>query len=355
MNVLLTASFDKGLFTNGLQQNIVFLAELLQDIGHTPIMAVNHSIDKCVDPPTGILIIEEKEILDYDYGYICQTGYVLDNQMVDKIKDKNPDTKNVHIHYGNRMLADIEQCKWDNIAISGHKVDEIWTSPHYEIAIPYFKAYYNTQKVFVLPYIWEPKYIDMHDRLWTKAGKSCKYDPKRPKNIAIVEPNLNMTKNCMPSILIAEEALRTNIDLFDRLTVYCSDAIREKKYFRSWMWNLNLPKVGKVDFSPRKRISTIFSSEANIVISHHLMNALNYTHLEALHLNIPLVHNSEYMKGAGYYYPDYDIQKGAKQLIDALTYHNQNLEEYKSRAEKIKYQFSRHNPSVKAEYKKLFS
>ena len=353
MNILLTASFDKGLYTNGLQQNIVFLAELFQKIGHKPIVCVNHKIDQCVDPPTGILIIEEKEMHDYAYDYVLQTGFVLANHDIDAIKEKNPKCKNVHIHYGNRMLADIEQCKWDNIAISSHKVDEIWTSPHYEIAIPYFKAYYNTQKVFILPYIWSPKYIDSHNRIWTKAGKPCDYSPKKTKNIAIVEPNLNMTKNCMPSVLIAEEVLRVDPNLFNSLIVYCSDSIREKKYFRSWMWNLDLPKKGKVTFSGRKKISSIFSHECSVVISHHLMNALNYTHLEALHLNIPLVHNSEYIKGAGYYYPDYDIQKGKNALMDALTYHDNNLDSYREKAKQILNQFSPENPSVINEYKKL--
>jgi hypothetical protein len=353
MRRLLTASFDKGLYTNGLQQNIVFLSILLEKLGHEVIICVNHLIDECVDPPSGILIIESKEINEYKYDHILQTGFVLSNDEIDLIKEKNPKCKNVHVHYGNRMLADIEQCKWDNIAISSYRVDEIWTSPHYEIAIPYFKAYYNTQKVFKLPYIWSPKYIESHNKIWTKAGKACDYSPNKKKNIAIVEPNLNMTKNCMPSVLIVEEVLRADPNLFNELIVYCSDSIREKKYFRSWMWNLDLPKKGKITFSGRKKISSIFAHECSIVVSHHLMNALNYTHFEALYLNIPLVHNSEYIKGAGYYYPDYDIQKGSQALMDALTYHDNNLESYEEKASKVLHQFSPENPSVIAGYKKL--
>lgn len=354
MDILLTASFKNGLFSNGLQQNIVFLCELLKDLGHRPVIALDHKIDECRDAPSGIELIETREIKDYSFDYVLQTGYVLEHATIDEIKEKNPRAKNIHIHYGNRMLADIEQCKWDNIAISNYKVDEIWTSPHYENAIPYFKSYYDTQKVFIIPYIWKPKYIDIHNRILTQSGKPCDYDPKRAKNIAILEPNLNMTKNCIPSILIVEEVLKTDPNLFNALQVYCADALREKKYFRSWMWNLNLPKKGKVAFSGRKMVSSIFSSECSIVVSHHLMNALNYVHLEALHLNIPLVHNSEYMKGAGYYYPDYDIEKGKKQLINALTYHDQNLEEYKQNAQKVLYQYSPDNPSVQERYKDLF-
>ena len=81
---------------------------------------------------------------------------------------------------------------------------------------------------------------------------------------------------------------------------------------------------------------------------------MNYTYLEALYFNIPLVHNSEYIKTAGYYYPDYEIQLGAKALHEALTYHDKNLESYKKSAQEVLYRYSPKNPLVKERYKDLF-
>jgi len=356
MNIVLTASFDKGLFCNGLQQNIVFLAELIKDIGCNPIIVINHDIDKCVDPPSDILIYEEKEWLNLPkIDYLLQTGWVVANDKVDFLKSQNKNCKNIHVHYGNRLLADIEQCKWDNVCIPNHSVDEIWVSPHYEFSISYFKTFYKTQKVFELPYVWSPMYADMHEKVWNKAGKSCYYKPGLDKNIAILEPNLNMTKNCIPSIFIAEELFSYDQNLFKELTVYCAATIMDKRYFKSLMWNLDITKKGKITFANRKKFSTIFSAEANVVISHQLMNALNYTYLEALHFNIPLVHNSEYIKDAGYYYPDYDTILGAKALKEALTCHDKNLEEYKNSAKKVLERYSPKNPLVLEKYKKLLS
>jgi len=355
MNILLTASFANGLFCNGLQQNIVFLAEMLKDMNYNVAICINHPISECSDPPTGILIMEEDEIdSEFNPDFVLQTGFVLRDSTIDGIKNKNHRCKNIHVHYGNRMLADIEQCKWDTMAITDHKVDEIWVSPHYEISIPYFKAFYHTQKVHIIPYIWSPKYIDIHRSIYIKRGKDCKYIPGQEKNIAIVEPNLNMTKNCLPAILIAEELIQDQPDLFNKLYVYCSSSIMEKRYFRGWMWNLDLPKLGKVQFSGRNKISDIFANDANVVISHHLMNALNYTHLESIYLDIPLVHNSEYMKDSGYYYPDYDIQKGASRLMEALTYHDESLDEYRKKAKSTLHRFSPDNELVRAKYRLLF-
>ena len=93
MNVLLTASFKNGLFCNGLQQNIVFLAELIANIGAKPIIVIDHKTSECKDPPSGILIIEESEILDYQYDFILQTGFVLEKHIVDKSKKKTQEPK----------------------------------------------------------------------------------------------------------------------------------------------------------------------------------------------------------------------------------------------------------------------
>lgn len=355
MNILLTASLDRGLFCNGLQQNIIFLAQLIGELGHNPIIAVNHDIDDCVDPPSNIIIIEEKEIEDLvAIDYILQTGWVVRDKHVDYLKDENSRCKNIHIHYGNRLLADVEQCKSDNISIPPYRTDEVWASPHYKFSFEYYKTFYKTERVFELPYIWSPQFANWHNDILKKAGKTCEYDPSRPKNIAIMEPNLNMTKNCIPSIFIVEEAYRKDPNLFNQLTVYCSTSIREKKYFRSMMWQLDIVRNNKVEFGARQKFSVIFSQQSNVVVSHQLLNALNYTYLEALHFNIPLVHNSEFIKDAGYYYPDYETVKGGDALYEALTYHDKNLEQYRETAQRIIYNYSPENPAVIERYKRLF-
>lgn len=355
MNILLTASFEKGLFCNGLQQNIVFLAELIKDLGHEPIIALSHSIDKCVDPPEDILLIEHGEIKDLGHvDYLLQTGWVVSKSYIDLLKNKNPNCKNIHIHYGNRLLADVEQSKWDNTCIDAYRVDEVWVSPHYEFSFSYFRTYYKTQKVFELPYIWDDKYIKIHESILNKDGKTCQYNPQSKKNIGVLEPNLNMTKNCIPSIFIANELMNQSEDLFHKMMVYCSSSIRDKKYFRSLMWNLDIVKKGRITFADRKKVSLIFATESNVIISHQLLNALNYTYLEALYFNIPLIHNSEYIKSAGYYYPDYEIQLGAKALHEALTCHDKNLDRYKESAQEVLYRYSPKNPLVKDRYRDLF-
>jgi len=359
MNILLTANYENGIFSNGLQQNIVFLAELIKDLGFTPIIAINHKTDKCIDPPHDILIIEEHEILEYsdDLAFVFQTSWLVNQPTIKVIKEKNKNCKNIHVVYGNGLLADIERCNWqDHFAISNEGVDEIWISPHYEFAYNYYKTYYHTQKVFELPYIWSPKYVDIHEKIWNKINKTCYYSPNEEKNIGILEPNLNITKHCLPCIMIAEEFFSNiNQDSFNKVTSYCSAKFLDKKYFKSLMWNLNLTKNNKIEFKPRIKISQIFTDMSNVFISNQLLNSLNYTYLEALHFNFPIVHNSDTIKSAGYYYPNYNTKLGAKALDSALNYHDQNLEEYKEKAQETIYKYSPSNPIVIEKYKKLLS
>ena len=105
----------------------------------------------------------------------------------------------------------------------------------------------------------------------------------------------------------------------------------------------------------RTTISKVFSEDVSVSLSNQLLNGLNYTYLEALYFNLPLVHNSDYIKSAGYYYPEYDTKKGAEALRLALTYHDQNLEEYKKQSQIILNRYSPQNPLVIEKYKKLLS
>lgn len=356
MNIVLTATFDKGIFCNGLQQNIIFLAEMLEKMGYNTIVCLSHTRAESKDCPEDLNVIERHELIGLkDIDYLLQTGWVVDNKIVDAMKSVNPRMQNVHIHYGNRMLADIEQADRDTISVGNYRVDQAWISPHYELSTNYFKTFYRTEKVFILPYIWSSKYIDIHESIWNKAGMTCRYNPKDEKKIAVVEPNLNITKSCIPSIMLVEEYYNSYFDLFKKLHVYCTSRIRDKKYFRSLMWNLNIISNDKVLFCDREKISKVFSHECNVVVSHQLLNALNYTYLEALYFNIPLVHNSEYIKGAGYYYPDYDTKLGAKALHDALTFHDSNLEQYAKNAKLVIDRYSPDNPKIQNQYRQLLA
>lgn len=343
MNILITSSLNHGFHQNGLQQNIIFLAELLSDIGLHVTLLINHSIDECIVHPANILIIEQDEIQDYKFDYILNAAFFIRGKDLKLAKEKNPSLQNVHIEYGNRMIADIENAQSSKFRMIHENVDQVWISPHYKIAIPYYKTLYHTQNVFILPYIWTPKYIEDKEPIRVDHDSI---------NVAVLEPNISITKSSLIPILIAEELNEFRGNSFDRLFVYCSNKLNQSKYFRCWMWNLNLEKKNKIIFQSRENINNIIPQKCQVILSHQLMNELNYIYLEAIYLGIPVVHNSEALKDVGFYYPDYDTQQGAKALSFAIDSYKQNYDLTDNK--KILYQFSPKNPYIIEQYKKLF-
>ena len=97
--------------------------------------------------------------------------------------------------------------------------------------------------------------------------------------------------------------------------------------------------------------STKFFTQRDVLLGHQWHCELNYLYLEALHRNIPLVHNSTMLHGAGYYYPEHDIQQGKDALLQAIN--DKKTKAYHDNAKAALARFSIHNPEVQASYHQL--
>jgi len=325
MNILLPCEqFDS--LSNGLDKNVIFLKTLLSELG----FAVDTQLCK-----------------NKKYDYLIQTNKTIGLYEFNILKSNNPNMKNIHVIYGNKMIADIENVKTQKMPLNTREVDEVWVSPHYSETIPYFKIYYNTESVFILPYIWTPDYINIEPYTYPRTGK---------KIITIIEPNLSLVKSCLPCILIAESVYNKNPKAFDRVDVYCSEQFQSSKYFLGWSQNLNLVKDNKIKFKRRTRFEEVFGYPNQFIVSHQFMNDLNYVYMEALYLNIPLIHNSKTLKEVGYYYNGYDLIDGANKLELSLNCENNKSIQDKLNCElKILFdKHSPHNPQVINAYKNMF-
>jgi hypothetical protein len=68
-----------------------------------------------------------------------------------------------------------------------------------------------------------------------------------------------------------------------------------------------------------------------VLISHQLLHGWNYVYYEMLHFGIPWVHNSEWFKSYGYYYPEMDIEAGSAAVLKAVQTHCATFESEKLR------------------------
>ncbi len=72
-------------------------------------------------------------------------------------------------------------------------------------------------------------------------------------------------------------------------------------------------------------------------------------------LEVPLVHNSEFLQGVGYFYPNFDAHKGVLALEDALTKHKTNFIQHKNKNQAFLKQYSIYNTSIQQQYQQLLA
>ena len=52
-------------------------------------------------------------------------------------------------------------------------------------------------------------------------------------------------------------------------------------------------------------------------------------------MEYPLIHNATFVKDCGYYYDGFDAGEGAKQLLYALSEHDNHIAEYNEKNKKV--------------------
>ena len=113
-----------------------------------------------------------------------------------------------------------------------------------------------------------------------------------------------------------------------------STNITKHKEFMGIIKNFDLYKDGKINGEARYQTAYIVSQHMDIVISHQVLNPLNYLYLDVAYMGYPVLHNAPLCKDIGYYYEGGDTREAAKMLEHILLTHDDNLEEYKERTKK---------------------
>ena len=338
MNILISVSLNKEMHINGLNQNAILLAELYSKLNHK-VCLLNDTASSS-NKNFNLKVIQSSEIDLFNPDVIIQCGFYLKNNLIFSLKKKNSKLKNIHVHYGNRMIADMEKIHTHHLMYPTKYVDQVWVSPHYKQSISYYKNIYKTKNIHIIPYIWSPKFLN------TVSSNI------ESINIGILEPNINFTKNCLIPILICESLYKKNSSFSNSVKVYCSDYIKDKRFFRSWLSEFDIYKSGKLQLEHRKPFNQICSKECNVVLSHQIFNELNYLYLECFYLGIPLIHNSKTLKSSGFYYPNNNIEKGVTVLKKAI---DQKLLNKKFDNKKILNNYSIENNRNLSLYAKLVS
>ena len=348
MKIGITLDFSSSFWANGLQQNVVFLYETLSRAGNECYYLFDkeppHSLG---DNHLGMSIWDVLDDKSEKFDALILIGFDLHKEMYEQFMFRNQDTKIIMVHYGNKLFNDMHYsvgpASDNKTAVTPPAfVSQIWTSPHYESAIPYYKTYYNTEEVYTCPYIWDSSFVQGEAKVLSQKGLDPFFNPERINKVCIFEPNITISKNCIVPFMIMQEFDYKFPNELSTGSIFCCDKLRKKPFFMDYVNKFPITKKDSfIYFNNRHGMLDAVSKFGNTIVSHQIENELNYLYFEALYLGLPLIHNSEALSDFGYYYPKNDIQMAAKQVKNAFLNHEEQLNSYKGDVQRL---FQKHSP-----------
>lgn len=362
----LTKEYE-SLWVNGIKLNALFLANALSQIEGNTVWILDTS-RKVEDLTKVMWDVNKFPVKDFykahnEVDVLITLGTSFPEESLKAFKAISPNKRVVKYMCGNNYTVDMERSLFTdgkNLGKAAWDIgaDQVWYVPQQEYQNHYYYETIFKAETFPVPFVWDPMFLESDMAHKAKQGKKTPIYKEGVENskkrISVFEPNLNVLKFAMLPILITERAFRNNVE-FDTLFIASGEKLLKNDYFKSMIVNLDIVKNGtpKVKFTPRYPVSHYLAESAEVVLSHQWENPLNYSYLDALYLNFPLVHNAEMIKDMGYYYPDFNAEIGSQMLKTAIEDHDKNTAEYNKKHHELLKRYTIENKKLIETYKML--
>jgi len=339
----------QNIWENGLGQNVVFLAQLFQRLPFVRSVVLidvgdQGRLPEQVDTQAlGLALMTQAEATDA-VDVIVEMAGALDPRWLDLQRARGK--KVVYYCAGQPFAGIVESPVFDR---PGHfprpdRCDEVWVIPEYAM----FAAFQRTMHrcpVNVVPYLWHPQFLQERVREVARHGLHYGWQPRTPApqtppaglRIAIFEPNVSVAKTSSISMLACDEAYRARPESIRMMHVLNTLHMKDHPTLLYLANSLDLVREHKACFHGRNDIAGFMAQHADAVVSHQWTNDQNYSYLDALYGDYPLVHNSPWLHGfgAGYYYPGFDAAEGGRQILAAWAGHDERLPDQRRAARAV--------------------
>lgn len=365
---------NESMWINGIKQNAIFLQNALQKAGYkVTLLDCNNKVDadkngKLLDDK---LIWDSKTFPIHRYSseihkidVLIQLGVTLRPETLKQFKGfpGNPNKRIIKYMCGNNYVIEMERCLFtekttEAVWKSDGLLDECWYVPQQGYQNhEYYRVLMglDADKVKAVPFVWDPMFIDQIETLYNRDSAVPVYQakPAAEKQICIMEPNMNVVKYSMIPLLIIEDAcVKYDID-FKTTNLISGVKLAAQQWWSTTMNNTKMIKK-RIQTAGRLPVHAILAQHTDIVISHQWENPLNYSYLDAMYLQFPLIHNADMIRDAGYYYPGFNIGKGADHLKWVLDNHDNNIEAYNEKNEEVLTRYTVYNDDLLSTYKML--
>lgn len=338
----------QNIWQNGLGQNVIFLAELFQRLPFVRSVVLIDVGDQLAMPPQvdlgskDLRIMPMREATD-EVDVIVEMGGALDVQWLDLMRARG---KKVVFHCCGQPFVGLAEPavfnKPTHAARPDH-CDEIWLVPKDAAFAPMMRTLHRCD-VYEAPFIWHPHFIETRVRevaeqtglRYGYRGRNVDADGASASlRVAIFEPNISVVKTSSIPMLICDEAYRADRTGVAMMHVLNTLHLKDHPTMLYFANSLDLVREHKAIFHGRHDVVGFMVQHADAVVAHQWQNDQNYSYMDALYGDYPLIHNSPWLKEAGYYYAGFEALQGAAQLQRAALEHDDGLDDYRARSRRV--------------------
>ena len=304
-------------FSNGCVQQAIFIRELLEKAGYAcEYLSIEPKFTKIDDiaQPDVKVVFDYMELSSYKLLIFVSLNLVSpeNDNFINMIKRSK--SKCVNLICGNVFILHQEEFVFNTHNILSKFVnnlyDEYWVLEMYPFAVEYIRLMTN-KPTHLLPYVWNDTVVNSYIKNKQLKIDVNYHDVNRTKiNVVIFEPNMSIHKTCLVPLMICERYNQKYPGMLNKVYVFCGEKVI-KFQNGEFIRGLSLYKEGKLEAYSRMVMPAVFSfirknnRFINVVLSHNIMNNLNFLHLELIALDIPIIHNCLPFKENGLYYDDY--------------------------------------------------
>lgn len=350
----------QNIWQNGLGQNVIFLAELFQRLPFVQSVLLIDVGDQGVMPAQvdlaarNLRLVRTREATD-EVDVVLEMSGALDIEWLDLMRARGK--KVVFYCRGQPYVSLAEPAVFSKAthAARPDHCDEVWHLPKDAAYAPMMRMLHRCD-VHEAPFIWHPQFVQQRMRevealglhygygLHQAADGTVAAGVRRGLRVAIFEPNISVVKTSVVPMLVCDEAYRADAGTVEAMHVLNTLHLKDHPTMLYLANSLDLVREHKATFHGRHDIVGFMVQNADAIVSHQWQNEQNYSYLDALYGDYPLVHNSPWLKKAGYYYHGFDAREGAAQLRQAAVAHASGLDDYRVRSQRVFAEVDPFNP-----------
>lgn len=333
INIGITCQLSKSIWSGSIKQSAINLYDCLSLCGFKPIYLSDCSSISEFNKEHKALNINQILFDKFPkLDIIIIHGFMLTDEEIQEIKKVHKNCKIILYYNTNRITVDQQNLlSGKNFINRIDQIDEIWIHKHHADSAQYVKAYHGTDAtVKTIPFLWSPYYINLH-----KSKKDLDFNPKKTAQVLVLEPNQDASRTCLLPLLICENFNRSFGKKCASFSFFNTERLKVNKGAKQLISKFSSSEQNKIFLNKSWKSIDAIDRLGHYVLSHHSNSELNYLLLECLHLNLPLIHNSTYISGYGYYYPSNDIHTASNQIFNAISNHKENLPFYEEENKKL--------------------